>query len=362
MKRVWKEASSVIIAAKPKSFIRSRMSRDCSLSVLALKRHSDSSVLPNFYVFPGGHTHHSDSSEEWRRVFSQSTCEASRNCFETLNANVTLPIFKSNNEIGIPKAISLRIAAIRETFEECGILLCKRFEEKKQDIDKHLEIESIAQWRQQVIADASNFIKLCVENKCYPNVTALSLWSNWKTPVNIPAKKFDVAFFLVVLEDCYRAIPDSIEIEEIGWYPPEELLNKSDQGEISLSHPQFYELSRLLHFKDVSELSRFAKQRNKSDCELFFPIMCFLDDQMVSILPGDELYPENGIECTLEDAELKERLNQSQKCHRLLISNAEPSGPLEHKSLIIQNVSPKYDHILPCSSHHITKAKPKNKL
>lgn len=126
--------------------------------------------------------------------------------------------FVSDNEPGsIPKYLSLRVTAIRETFEESGILLCKKINGHKIDPRTttaiHLEIDSIDKWRKLVRKNASNFIDLCTQNNCYPDVSSLHLWSNWLTPP-VLKHKFDTKFFLVIVDSPVNASPDGIEISQ----------------------------------------------------------------------------------------------------------------------------------------------------
>lgn len=127
--------------------------------------------------------------------------------------------FVPDNEPGsIPKDLSLRVTAIRETFEECGILLCKRTNLDKGDTCgsvNHLEIDSIDKWRKLVQKNAYNFIELCNQNKCYPDVGALHLWSNWLTPPLLKTK-FDTKFFLAFIETPVDATPDGVETSQMS--------------------------------------------------------------------------------------------------------------------------------------------------
>lgn len=127
--------------------------------------------------------------------------------------------FVSDNECGsIPKDLSLRVTAIRETFEECGILLCKKKYNctyETNAMTNHLEIDRINMWRKLVQKNACNFISLCQQNSCYPDVGALYLWSNWLSPPMLKTK-FDTKFFIAFIESRVDASPDGIETSQIS--------------------------------------------------------------------------------------------------------------------------------------------------
>ena len=74
---------------------------DPAFEVLMVKRHHQIDFVPGALVFPGGKTHAGDHDPEWRdRVLGWDAAE--------------------------PHKRALRIAAIREAYEETGILLCRR--------------------------------------------------------------------------------------------------------------------------------------------------------------------------------------------------------------------------------------------
>lgn len=110
-------------------------------NLLCLKRHQDSKFMPSNYVFPGGVVHPSDADLKWHKLFSMFGYETSSLESLTPNATIRPRIFKSKPD-ELPREISLRISAIRETFEECGILICKKLREDSAHSDWANHIES----------------------------------------------------------------------------------------------------------------------------------------------------------------------------------------------------------------------------
>jgi 8-oxo-dGTP pyrophosphatase MutT (NUDIX family) len=107
-----RNASSLIVIAPnvlPKQDVK----------VLSLKRSTTTSHFPDAYVFPGGNSDAADHDAEWLSILPSNTL------------NVPLNIIGSSSEPlsaikAVSEAMSLRITAIRKTFKECDILLCKR--------------------------------------------------------------------------------------------------------------------------------------------------------------------------------------------------------------------------------------------
>lgn len=86
--------------------------------------------MPNTYVFPGGVTDPSDADLKWHNLYSAFGFDTNSLTSLSINTSNRPQIFKRRpNEL--PKEVSLRITAIRETFEECGILLCKQSRDNK---------------------------------------------------------------------------------------------------------------------------------------------------------------------------------------------------------------------------------------
>lgn len=96
-------------------------------NLLFLKRHKNANFAGT-YVFPGGLIEKADADLRWKNLFKAHGCNEDSFTYLFPNANHRPDIFHGQkNEL--PREISLRISAIRETFEECGILLCKKFSE-----------------------------------------------------------------------------------------------------------------------------------------------------------------------------------------------------------------------------------------
>lgn len=153
-------------------------------------------------------------------------------------------IFRSRkNEL--LREISLRITAIRETFEECGILICRRDKdggarsgwaehvsgEKSHQITRNYgdqfpaSITLVGQfsvpegelqtWQSKVHNDATEFLNLCQKLECYPDLWALHEWRNWLTPTTAYEKRFDTAFYLACLPDIPHAEYEAEEMEDL---------------------------------------------------------------------------------------------------------------------------------------------------
>lgn len=201
-----RSASSVILIA-PNTISKHFSNHEC-ISLLALKRSATTSHFPSAYTFPGGNTDPADQDNEWLSVLP----------LDQLNVNMNIVGQKTLStdlqDHQITKAISLRITAIRETFEECGILLCKQKTEKPSLKVSHFHLKNSNSWRKKIQEDPRQFLNLCQSYNCFPNVKGLHFLSNWITPVHL-SRRYDCKFFIAVFNKTVEGEADGIEIESM---------------------------------------------------------------------------------------------------------------------------------------------------
>lgn len=327
--------------------------------VLVLKRSGKSGFMPNAYVFPGGVVDSADFSSDWLDVFKPFTNSSNFGLQSVKQPLETRPpIFGTNRlKLGspIPGDVALRICALRETFEESGVLLVVS---KKQEgsllkcakdtggselhTGHELDRDELTKWRALVNQHPSNFLRMCRELDLLPNIWALHEWANWLTPTGkYGATRFDTAFFVCCLQDTPHTLQDEREIERFQWSTPSEILQSYRDRQIWIAPPQFYELSRMCRFPSLSELHTFAHQRATEGCEQWMPVIVSVDEHHISLLPGDRLYPldasRQGDKIT--DSQLKDHQEDS-ALHRIVISDPY--------TIDVQiTITPKYNHLLP---------------
>lgn len=335
----WRESSSLILVAKT-AFAPN--ATDFNYKLLALKRSSTSAFMPNTYVFPGGNLSSADKSREWLELYAKFGFNS--NTFDKLNhkENRTL-IFKNESEDVLPKFLSLRIGAIRETFEECGILICRsykiNYKERIARWASFIDGPEIKKWQDKVHDDPQQFLELCHKFEVYPDVWALKEWSNWATPASM-TKRFDTVFFLASFLQTPAVHAEKQEVQHLEWGTPKDFIMKNKKEDIMVPPPQYYELSRLNNFKDIDSLSKFANERSECGLERYFPYRINTDNGVYSILPGDDLYPAE-IDPTNVDVAFMEKLPESSAQNRIL-----HMSPYSNQ-ILVQNHKPKYNHLVP---------------
>lgn len=171
------------------------------LEVLFVTRHHAVDFVANAAVFPGGKVEPGDHDPGWR---SQVTGWA-----ETLGDQRPL-----------------RIAAIRECFEECGLLLG---DPGRLPADR-------AELRHAVDRGGLGFLDLARQTGMRPDLTALVPLSRWLTPPVVP-KRFDTFFFVARAPEGESASMDGRETVEVEWLSPARALDLAGQGERRIVFP-----------------------------------------------------------------------------------------------------------------------------
>ena len=233
-----------------------------SLEVFLLRRHAQSDVLGGAYVFPGGKVDRED--EEWAGRLDRAPAE--------LHGLLGEP------ELQPEQAAGLFVTAIRELFEETGVLLA--------DIAPVAAREAWAALRTGV-----RFDELLGPLRPTLAASALHPWSRWITPTlsSVVRKRFDTRFFIATVPPGQEAGHDTHEATESLWLPPREALRQYWDGAIELAPPQIMSLAHLARHRDVDSVFAAARAR-RPPC--IRPSPSDVDGVRVLCYPGDPWHPE----------------------------------------------------------------------
>jgi 8-oxo-dGTP pyrophosphatase MutT (NUDIX family) len=139
--------------------------------------------------------------------------------------------------------LSFRIAAIRETFEESGILLARpRGSQALVDAVRASEIEAAS--RADLCESKTTFLKVLTDNDMLLALDLLVPYAHWITPEGMP-KRFDTWFFLAAAPPEQAGAHDGKESTDSIWISPREALAGGDSGRFKLPFPTSRNLIRL---------------------------------------------------------------------------------------------------------------------
>src|ERR1700692_3344813 len=140
-------------------------------------------------------------------------------------------------------ALSFRIAAIRETFEESGILLARpRGSNALIDAERAGEIEAAN--RAALCEGKLTFLKVLTDNGLLLALDELVPYAHWITPEGMP-KRFDTWFFLAATPPEQGGAHDGKESTDSIWVSPREALAGGESGRFKLPFPTTRNLIRL---------------------------------------------------------------------------------------------------------------------
>jgi 8-oxo-dGTP pyrophosphatase MutT (NUDIX family) len=193
------------------------------LQVYMLRRRSSMAFAAGAYVFPGGSVDPADADESipWA---GPDAAEWGRR----LDAPAEL-------------ARILVCAAVRETFEESGVLLAGP------DAGTVLATTGDAAWeadRRDLLAGTLSLAELLRRRGLVLRSDLLRPWARWITPVT-EARRYDTRFFAAALPDGQRARDVSGEADETAWLEPAAALEAASRREISLFPPTAVTLGEL---------------------------------------------------------------------------------------------------------------------
>ena len=145
----------------------------------------------------------------------------------------------------------LVVAAIRETFEETGLLLASGGADPAA-----LEADRLA-----LLAHESSLDAVLVRHGLAPRVDGLRRWSRWVTPVFEP-RRYDTSFFVAALRDGDRARALGGESDAGGWVRPADALAAADRGDWLLMPPTATTLRDLVPFRRAADVVTAAARRD----------------------------------------------------------------------------------------------------
>ena len=158
-----------------------------------------------------------------------------------------------------PETLSFRIAAIRETFEESGILLARpRGADALISAERAGEIE--ASHRAALCAGEASFAEIVAGHDLVLALDQLVPYARWVTPVLLP-KRFDTWFFLAKAPPEQLGRHDGHESTDSIWLSPREALAGADDGRFNLPFPTTRNLIRLGRQPSVAAALEDARQR-----------------------------------------------------------------------------------------------------
>lgn len=153
--------------------------------------------------------------------------------------------------------MAFRIAAIRETFEECGVLLARPCGQDRLVTGEELRaIET--RYRAPLTAGEIGFDTVLTESGLLPATDLLVHNAHWITPANQP-KRYDTQFYLVEAPAEHLAVHDGYESVDSVWIRPAQALADTEAGRFKLVFATLKNLEKLSRRSCVADALAMAR-------------------------------------------------------------------------------------------------------
>ena len=208
---------------------------DAGLEVFMVVRHRQIEFASGALVFPGGSAEPADF---------------------TLAAGL--------DRCGLPFAdderlCALRVAAVRETFEECGVLLARpragKSAGRAKDLVGGVRVAELVQK-----AASATFADLLESEDLEPAIDLLTPFAHWITPP-ILSKRFDTYFFIAAAPADHLAAHDGLESVDSAWLNPSRALGEVGAGRYTMLFPTRLNLEMLGREADAASALEAARRR-----------------------------------------------------------------------------------------------------
>lgn len=241
------------------------------LEVCMLRRNLRSDFVGGAYVFPGGGVDRADGAPEVERLCDGLTdAEASR-------------------RLKVPAGgLAFWVAAVRETFEEAGLLPARWADGRPVRFDDPAVAGRFARHRRAVDSGERRLAAIFAEEGLRFDLSAMHYVSHWVTPPGSP-RRYDTRFFVAAAPEAQRAVEDDREVIHARWITPSAALAAQASGELVMLPPTIENLRMLAASADVA--GALAAAAAVKDVPPIIPrVLTRVDGSVTIVMPGDADY------------------------------------------------------------------------
>lgn len=187
--------------------------------VLMMQRNHSSGFMPGAYVFPGGAIDPEDTDPALYALCAGLDDAA------------------ASRLLGVERdGLAYWIGAIRECFEEAGLLLCYDRSGSLIGLDRPDAEQHYVTQRAALNAGKLGFAEFCRVEGLRLAADRLTYFSHWITPVGAP-RRYDTRFFATIAPQQQAPLHDAKELIDTVWVRPQDALERDRAGSLSLRTP-----------------------------------------------------------------------------------------------------------------------------
>ena len=234
-----KQAATVILlrSAKPEGF-----------EVFLTRRPDGMPFLGAMYCYPGGTVTKDDFTAPMIERCAGLTPQRAQ---EALGAHFSPA-----------EAMGLWVAAVREVFEEVGVLLAVEESGRALRLDAERS-KRLAEKHAALLTQSMSFLELLQSEKLLCDLASLSHFSHWQTPAQV-SLRFDTRFFVAPLPQGQTPLESSYEVAHCAWLTPERAIKLFSRGELPMIFPTFAALRTLADFETLDSVLREFQARRSA--------------------------------------------------------------------------------------------------
>ena len=143
---------------------------------------------------------------------------------------------------------ALEVSAIREAFEECGILLAREADGTALITGERLT--ALESYRNRLNQGQLTIFEFIEREDLRLACDQLTYFAHWITPTMMP-KRFDTHFFLAPAPADHLAVHDGHESVDSVWIRPDEVLMDAKSGKRTVIFPTLRNIEKVGHFTTV---------------------------------------------------------------------------------------------------------------
>ena len=207
--------------------------------VLMVLRNSRSAFVPSSYVFPGGRVEGEDCLRDMEAFCREP---------ELTRAQSTLD--------GVPfpeRALGIWVAAVRETFEEVGLLFARCEDGHLLSLPSGDIARRFLSYRKRLHSGVLHFTEVLRSERLTLALDRLHYFSHWITPELSPIR-YDTRFFVAEVPAGQEALHDGDELTGHVWVTPEEALEGYRNQRFHMVVPTIVTLEELSRFGTIGDV------------------------------------------------------------------------------------------------------------
>jgi len=226
-----KQAATVILL---------RRAQATGFEVFLTRRPDGMPFLGGMYCYPGGAVHKDDLAP---RMIERCAGLSAKQARKIIGAQFTPA-----------QAIGLWIAAVREVFEEVGVLLAVEESGAPLILDGD-RAARLAEKHAALLNKSMSFLDLLESEKLVCDLATLAYFSYWQTPAQY-ATRFDTRFFIAALPEGQTPLATSYEVAHSIWLTPDRAMQMFSHNELPMIFPTFAALRTLADFDTLESVLR----------------------------------------------------------------------------------------------------------